>query len=355
MNPSVIANVVVAALLAGCGQGASPPEDAPEPTQNARQESESPRGPLLVYASHDAARAASVLDAYRSETGTKFKLRSGAMPEQTAQGKNPRWLPKTDLFIAGSLAEVWAVAEADGLRPVNSGILSSNIPTAMRDAESRWVALSMRARIIVYNSELVAKEKIAAVRDYSDLGDDSWRGSLCLASSSVPGNQTLIAFLIKQLGVRQAEITVRKWQENLVALVFADDRSLLDAIASGQCPVGILDSNVFASFRNSRPDAKVAANWFAEKGNIAVDISGAGVSRHATDPAGATLLLEWLTTATPNALFATGSFDLPANSAAPVGVTVAEQVERMPEPESLSELGFLLEESAKLIDRARYP
>ena len=344
---NILLGFMTLGILAACGNES--------PTSETVREQHAPGGLLLVYASHDASRTASALEAYRSETGTRFQLRSDDMPEQDTRLENPLLMPKVDLFVGGSLAELWAVAEADALRPVSSELLAGNISVAMRDPESRWVALSRRARIVAYNTELVSKDRIASVRDYTSLGDETWRNSLCLASSAVPGNRALIAFLIKQLGVRDAEITVRKWRENLAELVFSNDVELLDAVASGQCAVGILDSSVFAAFASARSDAPVAVYWFETPNKILFDISGAGVTRHAADPDGATALLEWLTTVTPNALFATQNFEFPANSDSPAGAVISPWSEFATEPASLAELAFLLEDADRLIERARYP
>ena len=51
-------------ILTACGNES--------PTSEVAQEQPAQSGPLLVYASHDASRTASALDAYRSETGTRF-------------------------------------------------------------------------------------------------------------------------------------------------------------------------------------------------------------------------------------------------------------------------------------------
>jgi len=347
MSKNILLGLMALGVLAACGNES--------PTSEGVSEQHAPSGLLLVYASHDASRTASALDAYRSETGTRFQLRSDDMPEQDTRLENPLLMPKVDLFVGGSLAELWAVAEADALRPVTSELLTGNISAAMRDPESRWIALSSRARIVAYNTELVSQDRIASVRGYTSLGDEAWRDSLCLASSAVPGNRALVAFLINQLGERDAEITVRRWRENLAELVFANDVELLDAVASGQCAVGILDSNVLAAYVSARSNAPVAAHWFETPDTILIDISGAGVTRHAADPDGATALLEWLTAVTPNALFATQDFEFPANSGSPTGAAISAWSEFVTEPASLSELAFLLEDADRLIERARYP
>ncbi len=340
--------VVVLVFVGGCGKESS---DAAVEAGRAAP----PSGPLVVYASHDAARTASVLDAYRKDTGTKFRLLSDDMPEQAARLDNPQLMPKADLFIAGSLAEIWNVAESGALRPTNSDVVSGNVAPEMRDPESRWFALASRARIVVYNARMVTEERMSGLQNYAALGDEAWRGSLCVASSAVPGNRALIAFLIKRLGVREAEIAVRRWRENLAATVFVNDEELLQAVSDGQCAMGIADSNVLAELNSARPNSPVNAHWFDSSAETFFDISGAGVTRHAANPGGAVALLEWLTTDMPNALFATNDFEFPVNSEAPIGAAIEGWSGRVRQPDSLAELGFLLEESAQLVMRARYP
>ena len=165
------------------------------------------------------------------------------------------------------------------------------------------------------------------------------------------GNRLLIALLISRHERREAELIVREWRGNLSGPVYPDDAALLDAITDESCAIGIADSNdALAAAADG-----VASHWFDATGATLVDVTTAGVSRHATDPDGAAELLEWLTTETPNALFAIQDLELPANASAPVGNLVADQAPPLSEPAPLTELGFLLEEAARLVERARYP
>ncbi len=85
------------------------------------------------------------------------------------------------------------------------------------------------------------------------------------------------------------------------------------------------------------------------------DISGVGVSRHAHDADGAIAFLEWLTSATPSALYAAQDSEMPSNPNAPRGIAPADWTETLVLQDSFSELGFLQEDAIKLIERARYP
>jgi iron(III) transport system substrate-binding protein len=258
-----------------------------------------------------------------------------------------------DLFVANSVADIWAFAEDDELRPVYSAVVDANIDTSLRDSESRWVGLATRARIVIYNDTLVTDDEVATLQNYASLRDERWRGRLCLSSSRSGGNRLLIAHLINTHGVREAETIARGWRANLATTIFADDDALLAAMAAGDCAIGIADSNRIYAIPGS---TDVSAHWFSAPDATVIDASVAAVSRHANDAAGAQQMLEWLTTPTPNALFAIRQLDLPANADAPSSSTVADlPVTRGSAPVPLSELGFLLEEADLLRERARYP
>lgn len=326
-------------MLTGCGQESVEPAPAamPEPAVPVQSQ-----GPLVVQSSRPPQQMIPVLDAWRSESGGRFELAANESAEAQSAA---------DLIITASLAATWDLAEADEFRPVFSETIAANIDEQLRDSESRWVALSRRARVVVYNPQLVTAEELQVVQNYAALRNQTWRGRLCLSSSSVAGNRLLVALLISRHDPREAEIIVREWLVNLASAVLIDDDALLAAVTDGTCAVGIADSTGALAGASEQ----IAIHWFDAAGETLVDVTAAGVSRHAGDPNEASTLLEWLTTNTPNALFAIQDLEFPANADAPPANMIADYARYVAVPQSLSELGFLIEEADRLIERARYP
>jgi iron(III) transport system substrate-binding protein len=202
---------------------------------------------------------------------------------------------------------------------------------------------------------LTADAERESVVDYASLTDGSWRERLCLSSSTVAENGSLIAMLINDHGVHKAELIVRGWRANLAAPVFTDDKTLLQAIAAGQCAVGIADSSEIARFLRTNSDAKIAPLWFPDGGILHINASGGGVTRHAQNPEGAVALLEWLTSDAANTLFATRTLEFPANPESAADASLAEWSGFEPNPVNVASLGYLQEDAIKLAERARYP
>ncbi len=80
--------------------------------------------------------------------------------------------------------DVSRLAHADEMgifAPVKSEVLEQRIPDNLRT--ERWFSFSKRARIIVYNPELVQGEQ---VQTYEQLADPALKGKVCTAFGQPP-------------------------------------------------------------------------------------------------------------------------------------------------------------------------
>ena len=132
-------------------------------------------------------------------------------------------------------AHLWNAARAGLLARVDSPEILANIPAHLRDPENRWVGLTVRARTIMYSTQRVKPEELST---YEALGDPKWKGRLCLRTSSHVYNQSLLATMIKRYGEPKTEAIVRGWVANNPTLINGDTK-ILEAIAAGQCDVGL--------------------------------------------------------------------------------------------------------------------
>lgn len=134
--------------------------------------------------------------------------------------------------------------------------------------------------------------------------------------------------------------------------VFADDTALLQAIDAGQCDVGIVNSYYFGRLHNAQPDVKVKLFWpNQEDRGVHVNISGAGVTRHAKHPEEATRLLEWMTTEEAQRIFADVNMEFPANQALEPSAEVAAWGDFKADNVNIEVAGRRQPEAIMLMDR----
>ena len=278
----------------------------------------------------------------------KFVTDDGAPLVQRlqAEGRNS----PADVLVTVDAGDLWRASAAGLLAPVRSAALESAIPAHLRDPAGRWFGLAVRARTIAYSTERVP---VQALSTYAALGDARWKGRLCLRSGKHVYNQSLVAVMIAEQGEETTERVVRSWVANLAAEPFASDTLLLNAIAAGQCDVGIVNSYYLGRLQSEKPEIPVQLLWADQQaGGTHVNISGAGVTRHAKNRTEAIRFLEWLATPAIQARFAAANFEYPANPAVEPLPVVAAWGKFRQKLVNVGRVGELQPAAVRLMDRA---
>lgn len=311
---------------------------------------------VTVYSARIEALLKPTLDEYTKQTGVKINLLTdsgGSLTERlAAEGASS----PADVLITVDVGNLWNVAERGLLQKVDSPLLNANVPANFRDPGNRWWGLSERSRTIFFAADRVKPEQLST---YEDLADPKWKGKLCLRTSKQAYTQSLVAMLIAKHGVEKSEAIVKGWVNNLAGDVFTNDSSLLKAIAAGQCDVGIANTYYFGRILAKEPDFNKQvklfwANQGKNEGGAHVNLSGAGVTKHAKNPEGARKLLEWLSSANVQTAYTHGTYESPINPKADVDPIVKAWGKFTPSPLNASDIGSKQAEAIKLLDRVGY-
>ena len=276
---------------------------------------------IVVYSSRAEQLIKPLFDAYTKETGVTIKViadKEGPLMERLkAEGSNS----PADIFLTVDAGNLWKAEDLNLFQPVKSAVLNGNIPAYLRDPESQWFGLSVRARTIFFNKNTVKPSQLSS---YEDLADPKWKGKLCLRTSKNVYNQSLTGTMIAEKGPVATEAMVKGWVNNLAAAPFANDTAVLEAIAAGQCEVGIVNTYYYGRIVSKNPGFPVSPFWANQAGKgTHVNVSGAGVVRHAKNVKGAVKLLEWLSSDKAQNMFADVNFEYPVNPKVPVDPLVA--------------------------------
>jgi iron(III) transport system substrate-binding protein len=307
---------------------------------------------VVVYSARNEQLIKPVFDAYTRATGVEVKFitdkEGPLLARLKAEGPNT----PADLLLTVDAGNLWQAAREGVLAPVDSQVLERNIPASLRDPQKQWFGLSVRARTIVYNTNRVRPAELST---YEALADPKWRGRLCLRTSKKVYNQSLVAMMIAEHGEAKTEAIVRGWVANLATEPFPDDTKMMEAIAAGQCDVGIGNTYYYGRLMEKQPNLPLALFWPNQQGSgVHVNISGAGVTRHAKNRAGAIRLLEWLSSPEAQNLFADVNLEYPVNPAVKPHPIVAAWGEFKRNPINVAKAGELQPAAVKLMDRAGY-
>ena len=309
---------------------------------------------LVVYSARNEHLIQPLFDAYTSRTGVEIRYitdKEGPLLQRLkAEGENT----PADLLITVDAGNLWHAANEGLLQPVDSEVLNENIPANLRDKGNRWFGLSLRARTIVYSTERVQPGQLST---YAALGDALWKGRLLLRTSKKVYNQSLVAMMIAEHGEAETERIVRSWVDNLAAAPFSNDTKTMEAIAAGQGDVGIVNTYYYGRLLRENPDLKLALFWPNQEqagSGVHVNVSGAGVTRHATNREAAIRFLEWLSSEKAQNLFADANLEYPVNPRVAPNPEVAAWGTFTPSPFNLTRAGELQGQAIRLMDRAGY-
>ncbi|MDZ4263571.1 MAG: extracellular solute-binding protein, partial [Pseudomonadota bacterium] len=130
---------------------------------------------------------------------------------------------------------------------------------------------------------------------------------------------------------------------------------MLEAVAAGQCDVGIANTYYYGRLMEKSPDLPLAIFWANQKsGGVHVNVSGAGVTKYAKHEKEAVKLLEWLSSDKAQNLFADVNMEFPANPQIKPDATVAAWGKFKANNINVAKAGELQVEAVKLMDRAGY-
>lgn len=307
---------------------------------------------VIVYSERNEQLIRPLFDAYTQKTGVNIRYITDQGGPLIARLKAEGANTPADLLITVDAGHLWQAAQQGLFASVDSKILTSNIPSHLRDPDNQWFGLSLRARTIVYSTARVKPEELST---YEALADPAWKGRLCLRTSKKVYNQSLVAMMIARMGEQRAEQIVRGWVANLAVPPYADDTRLMQAVAAGECDVGIVNTYYFGRLQKEDPDLKLALFWPNQSDvGVHVNVSGAGVTRHAKHPRQALKLLEWLSTPEAQEMFAGLNLEYPANPNVKADPLVAAWGSFKQDGRNISDAGRLQPQAVMLMDRAGY-
>ena len=307
-------------------------------------------GEVVIYSARHYGNE-KAFEAFTRKTGIQVKLLNGDTGQLFERLKAEGERTPADVLLTVDAGNLWNAARAGLLAPVDSPELTRSIPPHLRDPQNRWFGLTMRARTIMYNTK---KVNPADLSTYEALADPKWKGRLCLRSSGYIYNQSLLATMIKRHGEPKTEDIVRGWVANQPVIISGDTK-ILEAIAAGQCDVGITNTYYLARLL-ARDATFPVAPLFANQGTTGthVNVSGAGITAHAKNRHNAVKLLEFLAGMEAQQMFADTSQEYPANPKAEVHPIVKSWGSFKQDDINVAAAGEFQAAATRLADRAGY-
>ncbi|MBU2112787.1 MAG: Fe(3+) ABC transporter substrate-binding protein [Gammaproteobacteria bacterium] len=307
-----------------------------------------------IYSARQEELIKPLLDKFSSETGIKVNLITGKPDElisrMASEGRNS----PADVLISTDVGRLYRAKQQGVLQAISSDVLSSTIPSEMRDPAGQWFGLTMRARPILYVPGKVDPKQLST---YEDLASPQWKGRICIRSSDNIYNQSMTASMIAHDGAEKAESWAKGLVANFAMPPKGGDRDQIKAAAAGVCDIAIANTyylgGMLADPAQQAIAEKVKVFWPNQAGRGAhINISGAGVAKYAPNKAQAVKLLEYMTTADAQQWYAETNHEYPVRAGVAVSTILQGFGEFKADQLQLDKLGELNAEAIRVMDRA---
>jgi len=342
--------LIISVLLTACGRGSD------NKRQKQDQKETSQPGVVNVYSHRHYEVDEKLFDQFTEKTGIEVKVVNASADELIKKLSMEGKSSPADVLITVDAGRLYRAMEKDLLQPVSSATLEQNIPERFRDPKGHWYGLTYRARVIVRHKERVDS---AAITTYEGLADPKWQDKLLIRSSSNIYNQSLLASIIAHKGEKAA----KNWAEGLVSSMARQpkggDRDQIKAVAAGEGDLAVVNTYYLAHLLNSENKAEVKAGQQVDvvfpnqngRGTH-INVSGAGVTKHAPNQENAIAFLEYLSSREAQSQFAAANYEYPIRDDVEKADILASWGDFKKDTISLNTLGRLNHKAVKIMDQA---
>jgi iron(III) transport system substrate-binding protein len=211
-------------------------------TEAPSEEPMSVSGDLVIYTGRSEPLIQPVIDAFKAQyPNVNVLLKAGSNSELANALIEEKSNPQADVFITTELFTIQRLAQEGVFEPyVPKG--ADQIPSEFLGADNMWTGLTRRARVIMYNKDLVSEDELPA--SLFDLTDPKWRGQIAAAGSTNGSMQAQIAAMRQLLG----EEATQEWLYGLIAnevTFFGGHTDVRKAVGAGEFKLGLVNHYYF--------------------------------------------------------------------------------------------------------------
>lgn len=227
---------------------------------------------LQLYTDRPTARLQPIADQFFQKTGIKVHITELAFKDlllklQTEGANSP-----ADLIFTKDLVFQSELANLGWYQPMKSELAKNVVASHMRHPLDLWTAVTYRVRSLVYS----INSDVSSLNTYEDLAHVKWAGRLCVRTSANSYNEALISSFLATYGSVRTSTLLQGWVENFSVAPLKSDTAVLEAIANGQCEVGIANSYYLAQILSQNPSFPVRMK-FLDQDTQGVHVNGSGI------------------------------------------------------------------------------
>ena len=263
-------------------------------------------GSLVVYSGRSESLVGPVIDQFKDATGIDVMVKYGKTSEMAATLLEEAANSPADVFYAQDPGGLGAVAHM--LAPL-PGDLVGVVPEWARSREGKWVGISGRARVVVYNTDALSEEDLPA--SLTAFTDPKWKGRI-----GWPPTNASFQAMVTAMRVLWGEDKAREWLIGIHAnepLVYFSNTPIVAATGAGEIDVGFVNHYYLYRFIQEDGESFGARNYYLDSGGPGgvVLVSGAGILETASNRGNAEKFIRFMLSSVAQQYFAGQTYEYP--------------------------------------------
>ena len=263
---------------------------------------------LTIYSAREESLVGSIIEQFQDatdvEVGVKYGTNAGLADTLREEGSNG----PSDIFFATDPGQLGAISDLFIRLPDS---ILDQVPPQVRARDGKWVGISGRARVIVYNTDKLSEADLPdSILDFTD---PKWKGRI----GWPPRNGSFQAF-VTAMRVTLGEEATRRWLEGIQAndpTEFSNNTTVVKAVADGEIDVGFVNHYyLFTKFLQVIQGDSFAARNYHPKGKdlgALMLVNGAGILSTSKNVDNAQRFLNFMLSQVAQQYFTSQTFEYP--------------------------------------------
>lgn len=251
-----------------------------------------------VYSGRQEALIKPLLDKFSSRTGINVNLVTGNGDALISRLQAEGDLSPADLIIMADAGRLVRANQLGLLQGIARDDILQKVPQAFRADDGNWIALTKRARPIMY---VKGETDPSSITSMADLATARFKDEICIRSSSNIYNQSMVAALILLQGEEKTLEWAKGIVDNLARSPKGGDRDQINAMVAGECSIAVANTYYLGGMLSSDDEQqrevaeKVGVIWPDQDGSgTHINISGAAITQSAQHKEQAEALLSFM-------------------------------------------------------------
>jgi iron(III) transport system substrate-binding protein len=250
-----------------------------------------------------------VIDAFQAQhPDLEILLKSGSNSELANALLEEQTNPQADIFITTELLTAQALSQQGIFQPYRPQGAEA-FPPGFSGEGDTWTGLTRRARVIMYNTELVSPGDVP--KSIFDLINPKWKGQVAAAGSTNGSMQAQVASMRQLIG----EGATEAWLTDLIAndvTFFGGHTDVRKAVGAGEFKIGLVnDYYYYLQQAEGSPVGIVFPDQEAGGIGLITNATAAGIIQGAGNPAAAMAFLDFLVSHAGQERFAELNYEYP--------------------------------------------